>query len=135
MECTKELLEFYMYARYKSPDDATLNHKEDDLCRFHTSEDVFLLGPARKTAKAKANTLTTELGKKRKVDQKTTADTWTKSKPRREMAGWRDYISHEIDVSKKLDANFIFPKIHLIPHWVKQNGRYKTLQLDSAERY
>jgi len=42
--CTWELLEFYMYARYKSHDDATLSYMEDALHRFHTFKDVFLLG-------------------------------------------------------------------------------------------
>jgi len=41
MECTPALLEFYMYARYKSHDDATFNHMEDALHRFHTFKDVF----------------------------------------------------------------------------------------------
>ena len=29
IECTRALSEFYMYARYKSPDDATLSYMED----------------------------------------------------------------------------------------------------------
>jgi hypothetical protein len=62
------LLEFYMYARYKSHDDATLSYMEEALHRFHTFKDVFLLGRAGKKAKAKANALRTELVKKRKVD-------------------------------------------------------------------
>jgi hypothetical protein len=44
IECTQALLEFYMYARYKSHDDATLSYMEDALCRFHTFKDVVLLG-------------------------------------------------------------------------------------------
>ena len=44
IECTWALLEFYMYARYKSHDDATLSYMEDALHRFHTFTDVFLLG-------------------------------------------------------------------------------------------
>jgi len=68
IECTRALLEFYMYARYKSHDDATLSYMEDPLRRFHTFKDVFLLGRANKKAKAKANALKTELVKKRKVD-------------------------------------------------------------------
>jgi hypothetical protein len=69
---------------------------------------VFLLGRAGKKAKAKANALRTELMKKRKVDGETNAETWTPSKKWREMNAWRDYISHEIDISKKLDADFNF---------------------------
>jgi len=36
IEWTWALLEFNMYARYKSHDDATLSYMEDALHRFHT---------------------------------------------------------------------------------------------------
>ena len=55
IECTRALLEFYMYARYKSHDDATLRYMEDALGRFHTFKDVFLLMRTGQKAKAKAN--------------------------------------------------------------------------------
>jgi len=108
---------------------------EDSLCRFHTFKDVFLLGRAGKKAKAKANALRTELVKKGKVDKATNAETWTPSNKRREMNAWRDYISHKIDVSKKLDADFNFPKIHLMSHCVEQIRQYGALQQYSAERH
>jgi len=60
---------------------------------------------------------------------------WTPSKKRREMNAWRDYISHKIDISKELDANFNFPKIHLMSHWAEQIRRYGALQQYSAERH
>jgi len=44
IECTQALLEFYMYARHKSHDDATWSYKEDALYRFYTFKVVFLLG-------------------------------------------------------------------------------------------
>ena len=75
IECTPALLEFYMYARYESHDDATLSYMEEALHRFNTFQDVFLLGRVGKKAKAKANTLRTELVKKRKVDGETDAET------------------------------------------------------------
>jgi hypothetical protein len=84
---------------------------EDALHRFHTFKDVFLLWRAGEKAKVKANALRMELVKKRKVDDETYAETWTPSKKRREMDAWRDYISQEIDISKKLYAEFNFPKI------------------------
>jgi hypothetical protein len=101
IECTQALLEFYMYARYKSHDDATLSYMEDALHHFHTFKDVFLLGRASKKAKAKANALRTELVNKRKVDEETNAETWTPSMKRLEMNAWWDYINHKIDVSKE----------------------------------
>jgi len=135
IECTRALLEFYMYAPYISHDDATLSYMEDALHRFHSFKDVFLLGQAGKKAKAKGNALRTELMKKRKVDEETNAEPWMPSKKRRKMNGWRDYISHKIDVSKELDADFNFPKIHLMSHWLAQIRGYGTLQQHSDERY
>jgi len=73
--------------------------------------------------------------KKQKVDEETNAETWTPSKKRHKMNAWRDYISHEIDISKELDADFNFPKIHLMSHWAEQVRRYGALQLYSAEKH
>jgi hypothetical protein len=111
IECTLALFEFYIYARYKSHDDATLSYMEDALHRVHTFKDVFLLWRGGEKAKGKANALRMELVKKRKVDDETYAETWMPSKKQREMDAWRDYISHEIDISNDVDAEFNFPKI------------------------
>jgi hypothetical protein len=46
IEYTWVLLDIYMYARYKSHNDATLSYMEDTLRRFHTFKDDFLLGRA-----------------------------------------------------------------------------------------
>jgi hypothetical protein len=54
---------------------------------------------------------------------------------RREMSTWRDYITHEIVVSKELDADSNFPKIHLMSHWVEPIRRYGALQQYFAERH
>jgi hypothetical protein len=51
------------------------------------------------------------------------------------MNAWRDYISHVIDVSQELDADFNFPKIHWMSHSVEQICRYEALQQYSAERH
>jgi hypothetical protein len=134
IECTRVLLEFYMYARCISHDDATLSDLEDALHRFHTFKDVFVLGRAGKKAKAKANALRMELVKKRKVDKDTNADTWTPSKKRCEMNSWLDYINHKIDISKQLNADFNCPTIHWMSHWAKQIRRYGALQQYSAKR-
>jgi len=116
-----------MYARYKSHDDATLSYLEDALHHFDTFNEVFLLKRAGKNAKAKANALRTELMNKWKVDKESNAETWTPSKKRCEMNALQDYISHKIDVSKELDANFNFPQINLMSHRVKQIRRYGAL--------
>jgi hypothetical protein len=69
-------------------------------------------------AKPKANSLRTELVKNGMVDEDTNAETWMPSKKRCAMNAWRNYISYKIDVSKALDADFNFPKIKLMSHWV-----------------
>jgi len=118
IECTRALLELYMYARYKSHDYATLSYMEDALHRCHTLKDVFLLGRAGKQANAKANAQRMEIVKKRNVDEETNAETWTPSKKLRKLNAWRDYISHKLDVSKELDDHFNLQRIHLMSHWV-----------------
>jgi len=79
------LIEFCIYARYKSHDDATLIFMEDALHSFHSFKDVILLVRAAIKAKAKANALRTELVKKRTVDKETNAETWMPSKTRHDM--------------------------------------------------
>jgi hypothetical protein len=120
IECTRALFEFYMYAQYKSHDDATLNYMEGTWHCCHTFQDIFLLGRASKKAKAKANTLKTELVKKQKVDKETNAETSTPSKKRREMNPLRDSIRHKIGISNEFVADFNFRKIHLMSHWAEQ---------------
>jgi hypothetical protein len=73
--------------------------------------------------------------KKRKVEEETNADSWTQSKKWREMNAWRDYISNGIDISKEFDADFNFPKIHLMSHSAEQIRRYGAFQQYSAERH
>jgi hypothetical protein len=50
------------------------------------------------------------------------------SRKQRKMNPWQDYISHEIDISKQLDADFNFPEIYLMSRWDKQIRRYEALQ-------
>jgi len=135
IECTLALLEFYMYAPYKSHDDATLSYMDQPLCRVHTFNDVFLIGWAGTKAESKANALRTELMKKRKAHEETCAETWTAAKHHCIMNAWQDYICHEIDVSQELQADFSFPTIHLMSHWVEQICPYRALQQYSAERH
>jgi len=120
IECTMALLEFYMYARYKSHDDATLSYMQDAMCRFHTLKDVLIVGRASKEAKPEPNALRTELMKKRKVDDETNAETQNLYKQPGEMNTWREYIRMEINVSKESDANLNFPKSQLMSPWVEQ---------------
>jgi len=116
LEYSQPLLELYMYARDKAHNDATLSYMKDALHRFHTFKDAFLRRRAGEKAKGEANALRTELVKKRMVVEETNSETWTPSNKRREMNAWRGNISHEIDCSKVMDADFHFPKNLLMSH-------------------
>jgi len=48
IECTRALLEFYMFAQYKSHNDATLSYMEDTLGRLHTFKDLSYSGETAK---------------------------------------------------------------------------------------
>jgi len=72
---------------------------------------------------------------KRKVDEEAKAETWTPSYKRSEMNASREYISLKIDVSKPLDADINFPKIHLMSHRVQPIRQYGALQQYAAERH
>jgi hypothetical protein len=108
---------------------------EDALHRVHTFKDVFLLGRAGKKAIAKANDMRMELVKKQKVDEETHAETWTPSMKPGEMNAWQDYFSHEIHISKELDADINFSKIHLMSAWAEQIRQYGALKQYSADRH
>jgi len=69
-----------------------------------------------------------EIVMKRKVDKETNAETWTLSMQSHTMKALCNYISHEIDVSKGLDADINFPTIHQMSHWVSQSSWYRALQ-------
>jgi hypothetical protein len=100
---------------------------EDALHHFYTFKDIFLFGRASKQAKAKANAWSMELAKKRNLDEETNAENWTPSKNPCEMNPWRNYISHQIHISKELVADINFPNIHLITHWFEQIRQYGAL--------
>jgi hypothetical protein len=51
------------------------------------------------------------------------------------MNAWRDYISHEVDVSKELDADFDFRKIHMMSHGVEKIRRYSALEQCSGQTH
>jgi hypothetical protein len=93
---------------------------EDALGRCHTFKHLFVLGRAGREAKANAIALKMELLKNDKVDEETNAETAMPSKTRCDMNTWRDSISHKINVAKEFDADIIFPRIHLMSHWVEQ---------------
>jgi len=135
IEWPQALLEFYIYVRYQSHDDATLSYMEDAVRRFYTLNNIFLLRWAGKKVKAKANALRMELVTKWNVDEETTADTRMLSKKWCEINPWPDHISHKIDVSQQLGADFNIPKIYLMSDQVAQIHRYGAFQQYSVARH
>jgi hypothetical protein len=73
--------------------------------------------------------------KKRKADKEILAQSWTLSKKWRKRNAFRDWISHKIHISKKLEADLNFPKMHLMSDWAEQIRRHRALQQYSAERH
>ena len=82
--------------------------------RFHTYKHVALLGRARKGANPKADALKLDPGKRGKVNEETNSFTAMLSQMWREMNVRQDDMSNKIVIEKELDANFTFPKIHLM---------------------
>jgi len=103
--------------------------------RFHTFNDVFILGRAGNNVKAKANAHRTELVHKRKVDEEINAETWAESTKRCKIPTGQDYISSEINISMGLNADINFPKIHMMSDWAQQIPRYAALQQCAGKRH
>ena len=68
LECTRSLVEFYMYCQYDSHDDDTLNLMEDALRRFHNTKGVFLQFRAGKRLAVEAKEKRAELCKERDAE-------------------------------------------------------------------
>ena len=135
IECTRALLSFYMYARYKSHDDAPLSYMEDSLQHFDTFQNVFLLGRANKKEKANANDQRTELVEKRNLYDTSHAETRMPCTKRCEINTWRDYISHKIYICKELDTGCNYLKIDLMSHCAEQIPRFRALQQYCGKRH
>jgi len=85
---------------------------EDALCRFHALKDISFLSRAGIMVNGKANVPWMEHVKKWTVEEERHAESCAPCKKQREMNAWREYMSHEIHVSKVLDADFNFLTIH-----------------------
>jgi len=132
---TPVLLQFDMYAWYKSQDDATLSYMEDAMQHFHTFKEDFLLGQAGIKEMAKANALRTEPMTKRNIEKETNLKASMALKKWREMNACHDFITYEIDYPKESDADFMFLQIHMMSHWVKYICWYGALPQYSVKRH
>ena len=116
VECTRSLIEFYMYCQYDSHDGDTFNLMEDAICRSHSTKGVFLQYRAGKRLTAEAKDRRTELGAERddelKANQKKSA-----AHRQRIRNYWKTIIESEMSEFIKEGSDFNFPKIHLMQHF------------------
>jgi len=135
IQCTQEFLNFYMYSRYTSHNNAKLSYREDGYRRFPTFKSIFLVWWAGNKVKAKAYARRMELVKKWKVDEVTNPKTWMLLNTQDEITPWLGYIIPTENSSKAVDTDFIHQTIHLISHRVEQMCSYGALQQHSAKRH
>jgi hypothetical protein len=72
---------------------------------------------------------------KHMVDEETDHKTWMPSKMGSKMNAWGSYISHKIEVSKELDANFNIPKIHFMTQWVERIHSSRPLEQSPTDSH
>jgi len=102
------------------------------LALFSHLQRWFLTLARQQKPKAKTNALRTELVKKGKVDDETYADTWTLSTKQCKINSWPNFFNHRKHVSNKLDADFNFPKIHLMSHFNESLQQYSAKRHEQA---
>lgn len=132
LECTRSLVEFYMYCQYDSHDDDTLNLMEDALRRFHNTKGVFLQFRAGKRLAVEAKEKRAELCKERDAELRANFSKTTAHKQRiRET--WKTIIEAEMAEYIEEGSDFNFPKIHLMQHFCNQIQRFGSLKQWSTE--
>ena len=132
LECTRSLVEFYMYCQYDSHDEDTLNLMEDALHRFHDTKGVFLQFRAGKRLAAEAKDKRAELCKERDAELKANFGKTTAYKQRIRDT-WKAIIEAEMAEYIEEGSDFNFPKIHLMQHFRGQIQRFGSLKQWSTE--
>jgi hypothetical protein len=54
------------------------------------------------------------------VDEATNIENWPITNKWRKTNAWREYISHMMDISRGLEADFNYPNIELMSHLAEQ---------------
>jgi hypothetical protein len=132
IECTRALLDFYMYCRYPSHDDDTLNLMDDALSRFHTHKPVFLKYRASKRTTAESRALRKELIEERDHELANHQSESASARDRRAKR-WNDYIHSEVAQLLEGGSDFNLPKLHLLTHFRKSIERFGSLPQWSTE--
>ena len=132
VECTRSLVEFYMYCQYDSHDGDTLNLMEDSLRRFHHTKGVFLQYRAGKRLAAEAKERRTALCAEQDTELYANRNKSAAHRQRiRDM--WKTVIESEMAEFVEEGSDFNFPKIHLMQHFREQVQRYGSLKQWSTE--
>ena len=132
VECTRSLIEFYMYCQYDSHDGNTLNLIEDALCHFHSTKGVFVQYRARKRLTAEVKDRRTELCTEHddelKANQKKSA-----AHRQRIRDSWKTIIESEMAKFIEEGIDFNFPKIYLMQHPREEVQWFGSLKQWSTE--
>jgi hypothetical protein len=132
MECTRSLVEFYLYCQYESHDEDTLNLMENALRRFHNTKGIFLQFRVGKRLAAEAKDKRTELCKERDAELK--ANSLKSAAYRQRIRDtWKVTIETEMAEYIEEGTDFNFPKIHLMLHFRDQIQRFGSLKQWSTE--
>jgi hypothetical protein len=122
--CTQALCEFFLYCQYPVHNDVSLDSMEDSLSCFHDTKDVFLIHRAGKKGLKAANSLRSELIRKR---DRAVQQAKGKTAKDRVQVSWNRQINTKMQEELRQHGHFNFPKIHLLGHFRQAIERFGAL--------
>jgi hypothetical protein len=132
IQCTRALLEFYLYCRYPTHNTETLDLMDQCLRWFHKYKSVFLQFRPYKKATQQCKQLLKNLNSERDIDMEKYQNlTATQRKLR--LDEWNEWIKSEVENKLEEDSSFNFPKLHLMSHFRHSIEKYGSLQQWSTE--
>jgi hypothetical protein len=122
IRATKALVEFFFYCQYRSHNQDTLNDMQHCLKAFHDNKSVYLHFRASKTQRAKVADTMKKLRGERDKGRLFLNSTQRK----RYDDDWRHKLTEKEMELMESCADFAFPKLHLVEHFVAQIKLYGT---------
>jgi hypothetical protein len=134
IRCVRALVQFHQMTEYHSHTDATVEYLEHYLSEFHQYLPVFL--EYRTTVKIKAAITTIKTMFKNRIDE-----ALKEAKKQGRSPSTQEQIKEqllleqadEIDAVVQEQANFSFPKMHLLNHFARSIKRFGNLKQYSTE--
>ncbi|KAF8473800.1 hypothetical protein BDZ91DRAFT_845281 [Kalaharituber pfeilii] len=131
ISCIRYLTDFMLMAQYRSHTASTIAYMEKYLRKFHEHKDVFLACRAGKEARNEAG----------KAKQQLASDHRLAEASERHTVAQRERLRKEHQLERQLlvedllgeEADFNFPKIHMLSHYADQIPRYGSLPQYSTE--